>query len=281
MSRYWIHSAPEDYSEESGLRDCARAERCSDPRFEDHGGKMVRLPALTPRAFCDKDRGLVLEKIEEIPELYTLLYIALSPSGSSTGLRISGSKTPPVPLRAGVEALMRDVVSVVSSWEEVVRDVARLSESPTGSRRDGVAVTTGCRVLVTHVDVLLALPVSPQTRILSLKDASELPEGTSGIVHKSAEFAVAVLELGGEDAGLEILRLHARCRSMLGMTKRRDLITVPCFNCGHSAIYRDETWDGLADEAYCGNCAQMYTGTQWKVLQKLVYEEELKRQKVG
>ncbi|WP_326639629.1 hypothetical protein OG884_33715 [Streptosporangium sp. NBC_01755] len=53
---YWIHSAPDDLDD--GLRECARAGRCSDARLEVVAGKTVRRGAFTPRAYCDSCRGI-------------------------------------------------------------------------------------------------------------------------------------------------------------------------------------------------------------------------------
>lgn len=262
---------------ENEMRPCARGTRCTDRKVVIDQGERIVQPAWTYRPFCDRDREHLITTIQDLPTKYARLYLDLPRSGGA-GEKVSGSKTPPVPLRVDVEALMRDMVHTAVTWQEIVAAVAGLTEP--GRKRQGRALGDACRALAAHVDALLSLDPWPVARYIPIHQAANLPTGTTGQVFPHAGYAVAVLELDGAQAALELLDLHARCRSMLGLTRRRDLLSVPCHKCGHVAIYRDETSDGLQDEAHCGHCRQTYTGQQWKLLQRVTYEEEIARQAV-
>ncbi|WP_433237771.1 hypothetical protein ACQPYK_29565 [Streptosporangium sp. CA-135522] len=159
MPRYWIHSAPADHDD--SLNECACAGRCSDPRIETAGGKTTRLPALTPRAFCDADRGAIARALDDLPTLFVRVHMELGAARAVVGGPVvSISKSAPVPLSLAVDELIRLILSTLVSWEERVRTVARLSELDTGTsrrRRDGAVLTQAFTVLAAHLDVLLAL----------------------------------------------------------------------------------------------------------------------------
>jgi predicted RNA-binding Zn-ribbon protein involved in translation (DUF1610 family) len=256
----------------SEMRPCARDTHCTDRQVIVDGGKRTNQPAWTYRPFCDRDREYLIQAIADLPAKYMHLRTEL-PRTTGQGQRVSGSRTPPAPLRLDVDALMVDLTHVVNTWAEIVAAVAGLVDAC----RD---LDTACRTLTRWVDALLSLGPWPVVRYLPLHEAAQLPAGTTGHVHANAGYAVANVDLDGAGAGLELLKLHARCRSTLGMTRRRDLLHVPCHQCGRIALYREEKADGLQDEAYCGHCGETYAGASWRLLQRLTYEDEIARQAV-
>lgn len=271
----WIHSDPnadDGHWRDDSLRECARAERCSDPRIETVDGKIRRLPALTPRPLCEPDRTLLFQTINQTPATYVDLYRAL-PRLNGTGPKVSGSKSPPLPLRADVEALMREMNHITTTWAEIVSAVAGLSADQ--PKRHGPAIQQACDILTRRLDALLALDTWPVARYFSLKAASELPPGTGGKVFPSAGYAVAIVHLDGAEAAEEIFSLHAKCRSMLGLTRKRETLNIPCEHCGRAAITRQETAAGVADDGRCGHCGQTYTPAEWSALQAVVHQEQV------
>ncbi|MBG0828537.1 hypothetical protein HS041_12235 [Planomonospora sp. ID67723] len=271
MSRYWIHSAPSDYRDD--LRECARADRCANPRIETADGKTTRLPALTPRAFCDSCRLTIAKALSDLPELFIRVHSCLDKSGqTSAGPVVSVSKSAPVPVSLPADELLRLVLAVLVSWEERVRAVANLVELDTDTsryRRDGVALTQAWTTLATHLDVLLALPEEPMMRAVSLREAAALPPGTKGLVHRTAGYADVFMNLSGADAGIEILNLTWRCRSFLTDTrpKPRHMSGVPC-DCGFCDLYEALDDDGQFAGATCKRCGNEYTGDAYRDLTK-------------
>jgi hypothetical protein len=261
------------------MRPCARGVHCADRQIVIDDGRRIVEPAWTYRPFCDLDRQRLITCIEAIPGQYVDLYRKLLPSGSG-GQRVSGSRTPPIPMVLNVEALMREVVHVVCSWAEVVGHVANLS-STDGPRRAGTALSEASKALAIHVDALLALGSWSVTRYMDIHKAADLPADTIGWVHPHAGYVEAIVDLDGPAAALELLDLHAKCRSVLGLTKKREILTIPCHGCGHAALHREETSQGMEDGATCGNCRTEYTGDQWKLLRDIVYGEQIAARKAG
>lgn len=269
---YWIHSDPnadDGHWRDSGLRECARAERCSDPQFVQDGPRTVRRPALTPRAFCDSCRDEIGVCIEETPRRWVQVHANIGQLKVLDGDPVSGSQSPPVPLSLDMDAFLREMVAVLVSWEERVRVVAGLSLLDTAvarRRRDGVAVAQACRVLSAHLDALLALTPEPMMRVLDLKTAAALPPGTNGVVRPVAGYAEVMCDLSGEDAGLELLWLRARCRGTLGLTGPKPKhLPVPCKACGFTELYEVLTWDGVPEGAKCRQCGDEYSDNEYTI----------------
>ncbi|GAA0853400.1 hypothetical protein ACFQVD_26600 [Streptosporangium amethystogenes subsp. fukuiense] len=269
---YWIHSAPDDLDDlGDGLRECARAERCSDARLETVNGKTVRRGASTPRAYCDSCRSIIERAIRELPTYWGRVHATLGQRGQSAGPKVSISKSAPIPLSLAADELLRDMASVMVSWWERVAAVARLKAPDTEASQRLVSYDTvraACSVLAAHVDALLALEPQPMMRSLSLRAAADLPAGTTGLVHRSAEYADVLFDLDGAGAGLEVLQLHYRCRRQVGETDvpARHLPTPCQAPCGYKQLFEALNGDGEFDGARCRQCGTAYTAQEYRDL---------------
>jgi hypothetical protein len=266
MSRYWVHSAPEDLDLDDDQRECARADRCADARVEVVDGRSVRFGAPTPRGLCDTCASLVERALKELPGLWWRVHGELGTKGQAVGPRVATSKSAPLPLNLAADELLRDIVHVLTSWHERVAAVARLN-GHVGRRVEHATVEAACRVLAAHVGALLALPADPMMRALPLPAAAELvPYGAHGLVHLSAEYADVIRPLSGTDAGLEVLQLHYRARRLLGETRppARHLPT-PC-RCGWKQLFEVLDFDGQHDGAHCRHCRTTYTPQEYRDL---------------
>lgn len=265
MGKYKVHSTDEFYSDDV-QRPCARGKRCASRNQN-------KEPALGPRALCSADRDFLVAAIEKLPEMYLELYMILGEKGAGggDGPRVSGGgKTPPIPIRPDVDALMRQIVDVLSSWEERVTVVARLSGPDTSlsrSRRGGVAMTSTCRTLTAHVDALLALEAEPMMRDTDIAGHERLPEDAVGMVHTSAGWISYQTSLGGAEAAQEVFALHAACRSKLGYTRRSVLLRSRCWDCDASGhLVREDGAAGLDDFVTCRACRTEYKGERLALL---------------
>lgn len=271
LSRYWIHSAPEDYTPDHGLRECARAERCPDSHLQEAGGQTIRVGAPTPRAFCDTCRGTIDRALRELPAYWGRVHTTLGHRTRHPGPKVTLPKTPPVPLSLAADELLRDIVAVAVSWWERVATVARLHVPDTAASRNLVSydvVKNACSVLAAHLDALLALDEQPMMRAVPLREAAHLPPGTTGLVHRTAGYADVVLHLDGARAGLEILQLHHRCRRHVGETNApaRHLPT-PCLHpCGYKQLFETLNGEGQFDGARCRQCGTTYTAQEYQDL---------------
>lgn len=258
---------------DEGMHDCARGERCAARKTVlGDDGHYVVVPAQTYRAYCDLDATKIRSCLEDLPRRYIELTTRLGDKAAPDGLRVSGGGkfAPPIPINTGVEAFQRQIVEVVVSWEERVRDAANLIDI-SGNRRGGIAVKTACAVLAVHVHVLLALPADSMYRTCDLSRAEHVPDTAEGYVHADGEWIHYNDDLSGVEAGVEILNLHHRCMARLGRTPQHHDLRTPCWECEMSRLRRWDGTVGLADHVECRNCGAEYLGDR---LKRLMVEEE-------
>lgn len=266
----WIHSDSHDdnhWAEVGSQKPCARGDRCVN---RDSAGK----PALGPRVLCANDRAYLIETIKRIPEVYLELYLMLGVKGSApSGPRVSGGgKTPPIPLRADIDALMRDVIDVTTSWSDQIRAVMKISDQVlTRRRQNGFAMATTCEFIAKHVDTLLSLESTWVWRSMDITRVKNLPEYVVVVPHDDAGWLSYETEMSGADAALELFALFSRCRAKLGHTpKHQDLVT-PCWSCEQRMLRRWDGSAGLEDHVECRSCKARYLGDD---LAKLMKDEE-------
>jgi hypothetical protein len=251
---------------------CARGEHCPGATAAEDG-------TVTPdwaqydSPFCRRDHDHAGRCLASLPEWYVRLRAGLGDKRQLADERVSGSRTAPVPVRLDYDALIRDMLYVLCSWEERVRAAAGLEVPDTGlsrSRRDEKALPAAVAVLTAHFGTLLGLPSEPMPRYRSLRSAAQLPAGTPGIVRPLAGYAEIVLPLSGADAGNEIMHLHYRARSALGETRppAERLDGVPCKQCDEIGLARASAWSAsdAADTdvwSECTSCGHMMSKREY------------------
>lgn len=267
---YWAHSNPHQPDADDGQRACALDTRCAE---RDHKGQAK--PG--PRVFCSTDRMIIGRSLGWLPEAYDMLHAHLGDKGTGRGERVSSSRSPSTPLNLEVDSILTDMAGLLEGWAERVRAVAALYQVPAdcaGMQREAVIVTAAVATLAPHLDALLALPPLPMRRYLTLEQATNLTEDTDAYVHRSGIYAEP--ELSGADAGLEILYLHRRARSMLGLNPKHQDLPVPCWNpdCGMKTVRRWDGSAGLEDSAECGSCGERYDHERYMLLIRQVAEQQ-------
>ena len=273
---YWVHSQDAIGDDEpqarkrQGQRRCARGEHCADVETGEDGAPVA---AWAERAFCDRDTRQIARCLTGTPEQWVALHQEIGHKQPGAGDKVSGSRTPPIPLNATIDALLREYVAVLASWDERVRMAAGLTLVDTGlsrKRRDAVAVQAMTRLLAAHLDRLLALPPEPMARSFPLaRDGSvimprgEVPEDVPGFIRPIAGYADVTLVLSGADAGLEILALHHRGRSLLGQTRRPPvkLDGVPCKQCDLKELAQPA--DRPQYKSECASCGHLMTPQEY------------------
>ena len=264
-----------EHTGDEGLRDCARGERCAARKtVPGDGGKYISVPAQTYRPFCDADVTRIRDCLTDMPRRYVELAARIGDKGTSDGPRVSGGRgaAPPIPINTGVDAFQQQIVEIVTSWEERVRDAANLADV-SGNRRAGHAVKVACQVLAAHVQALLALPPDSMYRTVDIARAEYVPDTAVGYVHDGGWIGYND-DLSGVEAGVEILNLHHRCLARLGWTPQHHDLISPCWTCGERALRRQDGTMGLADHVQCLHCRDEYLGSR---LRSLMVEEEQAR----
>jgi hypothetical protein len=237
-----------------GLRDCAQGIYCASSTLaHDENGGQVRVPFRGPRAFCSPDRGKIETALAELPRLYAALAAELGQPAQGTGATRSPFG-PKVPLRVGIDALMRLYAEVLTSWHERVAAVARLTPPPEQVRA-GWAIARAVDVIAPRLDALLALEAEPMRRAVSHREL-ELLGDVDGIVRPG--YVAIMPDLSGADAGLEILALHRRSRAILGETRERpvELLGVPCRECDYLSLRRAELPSDPDEDAPWSECSE-------------------------
>ena len=258
-TNYWQHGFTErdsftersrpgygaDSDAEAAGDPCSREAYCSGRRIVVEDGERKIIPARTYGAFCSACRLLIASCLSELPAAYVRLAGEIGePSSQHAGVRTPFG--PRLPLRADVDELMRSIAEVLMSWEERTRETARLSVLDTQrSRRrsQAEAVAASVQLLSAHLTVVLALEAGPMVRAVA--------------VH-SAEDEITVLDLGGQQAGEEILWLHRRALLTLGevVRQREALPGVPCRICESMSLERAEPPSDPDREAMYSTCRE-------------------------
>ncbi len=163
----------------------------------------------------------------------------------------------PIPLREHIDALQREIVYVLATWEEPVRDVAHLSDVATCGVRDATVVRRAARVLTNHYPTLLGLPPTTVRRYTS-----------DELVWMPGELYAAtyVDELDGPAAVTVLADLYRRADRTLGNVRAWEPRSAPCppdryGGCGLAELPAEDgsirtalVWEIGSDFVQCRNC---------------------------
>lgn len=223
-------------------------------------GESVTTPALGYGVFCRSDRDMIARTLSGIPEQWVRVHQELSIKAAGTE-RVSGSRSAPIPANMAADAILREVIAVLVSWEECVRVAAGLTLPDTQlarRRRDSVAVTGAVRTLSAHLDRLVALPAAPMSRAFELHNLERIPEGAYGRTNTIGGYCEVTVDLSGVDAAEEILSLSRRCKAFVGDTRMREALNVPCPDPSCSGFSLEHI-QGSAYAAECRACGRLMT----------------------
>jgi hypothetical protein len=175
--------------------------------------------------------------------LEQLLPVSLSQRG--TGLPTGRGGLPHPPIAEHVLDLQIDIFRLTDAWDDVVRDLDRLSDKPTRTRA-GWAVQQSVSILAPRL-ARLALAVGTMW---------DYP----GAVERCTE-------VPGWQGVLDLARLHHRARHVLGLTRVEPELcqAVPCKACDAAALYRVPGDDTVR----CGRCSLVYSAkdyAEWTAL---------------
>lgn len=230
-------------------------------------GTQGTAPALTHAPFCDKCRLGVLRTLGGIPELWVRLHCELGNKGQASERVTMSRRSAWLPLRADIDALLREHLDILASWDERVRMAAGLVLPDTQEQRKrpdhGRMVAAFCATLAAHLDRLLGLPAGAMSRSFPLHDLSRIPEGAYGRTNRAGGYAEVLVDLSGADAGEEILSLRYRSRLVLGETRMTERLDVPCPDpsCDLLMLVRVQ---GSDYEAECLACQRLMTADEYR-----------------
>jgi len=178
---------------------------------------------------------IIADAVRDLKTLYVELYLFLpKTSNRSNEPIVSGTRDErKVPLKLNVEALMREIVDVAVSWHEHVADV-----TTNASQRPGVLLNAAVKDLVIKIPTLARL-----------ENTTVVRDG-------------ALVDMSGVQACLELLRLRARARKVLGIEQYIETREAPCPSCGAYALTRASgESDSRCEE--CARCVSEKEYDQW------------------
>lgn len=152
----------------------------------------------------------------------------------------------PVPINLQVEALQREIWWVLTTWEDIVREREKLSDSVTKQVRAGWAVQAAVQILQPRVRLLAKIEPALLAGYPGLEDGERFH-------HAGVELA----DVPGWRGVLDFGRLHNQARSLLGLTSPRPerVQLVPCRDCDTLALFRLPG----DDRVHCGSCPAIFT----------------------
>jgi hypothetical protein len=190
----------------------------------------------------DRCYTVLFKRLIRIPQLYRLLAVVLEP-GTTPGARVSGSRTPPIPVRIEPLSLRSHggIVTVLALWEEAWRTRRGLTAAPA------------------RADTDLALDVVVEFLLAHLDWAVDQPENGAGI----REFAGEVREITGS------------CHTALGLTT--DLMQLgPCPGAHDDGrlcrrvLYADPYLSMIR----CPGCSAEWPRDRWMILGRTLRDEQ-------
>ena len=229
---------------------CTRAEWCSGRVITVENGVRTLTPARTYADFCPACTEAISAALGELPGDYVRLSAEIGEI-PGRGYQLQPKPKDPdfgpsLPLRGDVDALMREIAETLLSWEERTRAVARRIPLDTQASRKGDAAEWVSRAAgFLHVSLSVLLALGPEPMVRSRHVSSTEPE------------QITIEELGGRDAGEEILDLRGQCRKRLGDSRSQPEIFegVPCKVCDAMALERAEPPSDPSKEAMWSVCA--------------------------
>lgn len=211
---------------------CARGEWCSGRTITIENGTRTVTPAATPRAYCDGCQDFIGTCLDEFPALYMRLHAELG-EHRAEGVQVHVPFGPTVPLNAAIDAQMRAMTETLFSWEERIRDVARLSDldghenEPQDDLMDlerSVAI-----IYPDRVSMLLSLAPQEMVRFMPAWALTE-DDGGATVLDGNAGILKVAVALDGRRAGAEIMHLHYMARRLL-LETNPPMPLLPDFRC--------------------------------------------------
>ncbi|MDP7703200.1 MULTISPECIES: hypothetical protein [unclassified Mycobacterium] len=229
---------------------CLAGRACRSQAVEEVEGKNVELPAITekPDTLCDSCRRNVHTVITESLTVWDSLHNALGDRamrGSSE--RISGTKTPPIPIDVEVDAAK----DALAEW--LIAAAARVSEylntdTPQPKSRidrEQRRIVQACtRLVEPNIDRLLQAPAETVT-----------------VWRKTGE-STTYVDKTGIDIALEIVRCHRVAHAILGDQNTHQSVQLACPNCHTRRCSRTVTHrknGGVDDFVACAECKSSWT----------------------
>lgn len=236
----WLNGYRDGLAGHPGDR-CASGRSCRGDH-DGHGALVADGPLCL--ACLDASRADLRALVLDYADLEQLLVAT-----GTRALFVTGTREPPIPYAVGIDALQHDIWYAVTTWEEIVRDLAGLAE-PAVRVRPGWAVQHAVAIL----------------------------EHRLGMLSRVGPVALYLDGRPGEQTGLEAVQgfssLHKRARAALGLTRHVERLYGRCRACDWETLRRDAG----SETVYCAHCGVKQTRDEYhRWLAELASEHAPKR----
>jgi len=236
---------------------------CAGGTVED--GEAVAAKTAKPDTICESCERSVVRVVEDSPEMWVSLELAIGDRSRRIGERVGGTPSPRINLNVAVEDVQGRLV------EALVLAAARVSESlgvddpqlKSRANAEQARVVQACtRLLRPHIGKLLDSP----------SDATVQWRRTGESHHW--------VDKSGIDLAADLVRVHRDGRRELGATTPRFRLSMPCPQCASVSLFRrvDKTDDGVRDSVTCDACGISWSHDSYLRLVSIFLEDEQERQ---
>jgi hypothetical protein len=215
---------------------CARGDWCEERTVRIENGERKVTPARTWRAFCESCSRHIGRCLSEPEAGLTALYVRMAAElgeARQSEILIRVPFGPAIPLSEAIDAHMRAMTEIMCSWEERIRDVARLSAIPddvVNRPQDRLCdLERSLSVISPRLSVLLGLGPQEMVRVLPPWAVGPGDEVVTILSGDGSSVRMIVM-LGGRRAGEEVMHLHYFARRLLLETTPPQPI-LPDFRC--------------------------------------------------
>ncbi|WP_158884064.1 hypothetical protein [Amycolatopsis anabasis] len=225
------------------LHRCYRGSRCTHHETDPDYPTIKRgAPINAAEGLCDACTRHLRQAIVDMPRDYLDLETTIA--GTRDGLRqlVAGTPELPVPISLTIASVQAELLHEAQCWAESTAEVLGVwwDTQKTQRSRPGVVLERAKHVLTGGLSAFLAL---------------------RNVVHTGWVFDCwTTLDRDGLDGALVLLDLHYRARALTGQRRLVNHLPVPCPNCDHMALIRED-----GDETIeCRACAQRYTQDEYE-----------------
>lgn len=179
---------------------------------------------------------------------YVDLEQMMIPGAGRVGDPVSGSRELSIVINLDAEGHQRAIWLAATTWEEILREVDRLPDRPLVVR-DGWAVQRAVEI------------IGPRLRLLA------------GLGPVAVMFDGEPVDMDGSDGIVNLVRLHAISRSMLGLTLKIEQLPGECSGCQMSTLRRVSG----SETVYCDACERTWTWDAYHEYAALVFAYETEK----
>lgn len=243
---------------------CLSGRQCRFATMEVVDGEKQRVLPLTekPDTLCTGCISSLRRFIDEAPETWLSLQEALGDRSMRAGEKVSGTKSPPIPIDVEVDAAKEALTEWLIAAAARVAETMGVDDPQPKSRTDDEQhrIIDACtRLVAPNVDRLLDSPMDAVT------------------VWRRTGESTTFVDMSGVDIALELDKVNTRIRRILGTTTPKQWLSLYCPDCDTKTLYRtvDVRGDGkVRDEVSCATCQLSWPYERYSQLCLIVAKED-------